>query len=151
MAKIGSTGRQFQLIWRDDPVIKEVSKKTDAHMFAAAQIVERHIKRKFKQRTYGTGTGELFAAIKTRKSKFDGYIVGVFGTPTARWVDSLGARAIFFEFGRAAPGHKSRDTAAGRRARQANKAQPPRPFFRPGLRSARREIQRKLGLKSRVA
>jgi len=144
-----TTGRQWKLIWNADPVIKEVSKKGNAQLYIAAKIVEKHVKRKFKERTYGTGTGELYSAIKTRKSKYDGWIVGVFGRPMAKWEDSLGARAIFFEYGRAGPGHKSRSTAAGKRARQAAKVQPPRPFFRPGLYSARREIQRKLGLKSR--
>ena len=143
------TGRQWKLQWNADPVIKEVKKRGNTALYEAAKIVERHVKRKFKERTYGTGTGELFASMATRKSKYDGWIVGVFGQPTAKWEDSLGARAIFFEFGRAGKGHKSRDTAAGRKARQANKVQPPRPFFRPGLKSAGREIKRKLGLTSR--
>jgi hypothetical protein len=127
--------------WRAKQVAEQTADTVEKQLLPAARIIEKHIKRKFKQRTFGTGTGELFASIDTKKSRFKhgGYIIGVFGQPTARWEDSLGARAIFFEFGRAAPGH----------ARSKVKAQPPRPFMRTGLRAAKSEIRRKLKLRAR--
>lgn len=137
--------------WRSKEVTDKVAGISNRELWPAAEIIHKHIKRKFQQRTYGTGSGELFRSIKEQKSKYKngGYIIGVFGRRTAQWEDSVGARAIFFEFGRAAPGYGSRDTAAGRRARQANKVQPPRPFIRTGLQSAKHEIRRKLKLKVR--
>ena len=133
--------------WNDHYVIRSVSKKTDDELYFAAKIIEKHIKRSLKKQIRlkdrslepRRSTGELHDSIKTRKSKYTGWYVGVIGEPTAEWVDSLGARAIFFEFGTAAPGDA-----------RGEKQQPPRPFFKPGLRNARREIQRKLGLKGRI-
>ena len=128
------------LEWRARQVTKETAKTAEKQLYPAAKIIEKHIKRKFEQRTYGTGSGELERSIGVKRSRFPGggYIIGVFGTPTGRWEDSLGARAIYFEFGRAAPGD-----ARGR------KVQPPRPFMRTGLRSAKGEIWRKLKLRAR--
>ena len=133
--------------WRSKQVADETAKTVDKQLYPAAKIIEKHIKRKFKQRTYGTGTGELERAIAVKKSQFrtsvireggGGYVIGVFGAPTGKWEDSLGARAIYFEFGRAAPGDA-----------RGTKVQPPRPFMRTGLRAAKGEIRRKLKLRAR--
>ena len=127
--------------WAGEDVLETIAKKAEDQLRPAALIIENAIKRKFRERTFGTGTGDLYRAIKTKKSKYHGggWIVGVFDKPTARWEDSLGARAIFFEFGRAAPGQ----------ARSKVKAQPPRPFIRTGLRSAKSAIRRRLKLSTR--
>jgi len=133
--------RQSIVEWNAGKVLNQTEKSVEKELFPAAQIIESAIKRKFRERTFGTGTGELLNSISIKKSKFKGggYIIGVFGTPTAKWEDSLGARAIFFEFGRAAPGQ----------ARSKVKAQPPRPFIRTGLRSAKSAIRRRLKLSTR--
>ena len=134
MAKIGIQK------WRGEADVKEVGRRANKELYPAAQIVEKHVKRKLRERMQKP-PGDMYNAIKVRKSRYHGggYIIGVFDEPTAKWEDSLGARAIFFEFGRAAPGQ----------ARSRDKAQPPRPFFRPALISSRREIRRRLRLRAR--
>jgi hypothetical protein len=133
--------RQGIVEWNAGKVLKQTEKSVEKELFPAAQIIESAIKRKFRERTFGTGAGELLNAIGIRKSRFKGggYIIGVFAQPTAKWEDSVGARAIFFEFGRAAPGQ----------ARSKVKAQPPRSFIRSGLRSAKSAIRRRLKLSTR--
>lgn len=80
----------------------------------AAEAIEKQA-RKFLAAAKGHGDDvpHLEQALKVVKSKAPkkaqwvsgGYTVGVFdAAPPAKWEDSVGARAVFFEYGHAAPG-----------------------------------------------
>jgi len=84
-------------------------------------------------------TGDMKNAIGHEKSKYPGggYIFGVFSSGSGgRWEDSLGARAVFVEYGHAAPG-------GGRgsvRRRDVQKHVAAKPFLRPAIDRIGREL-----------
>jgi hypothetical protein len=107
-----------------------------------AEMVEQTA-RSYLSRAKGHGDDapHLADALKAVKSKFPqgGYIVGVFdSSPPAKWEDSVGARAVFYEYGHAAP-------YAGRgNVKRANiqKATTPKPFLKAALKKRMAAIRR---------
>lgn len=91
-------------------------------------------------------TGQLAGGLKVEKSKFPkgGWLFGVFDKATAKWDDSLGARAWYNEYGHAGPGTHTgkKRTKATRRKAAAGKVVPPRPFMRPALAHIQARVQR---------
>lgn len=116
---------------------EEASKEiAEAIVKDAKNNLNRHIRRTKKSKSRGT----LGAHIQTRKSKFKdgGYLAGVFAKDFRPWEDTLGARAVFVEFGHAAP-YKGRKYVT---RKNIVKHIPPRPFLRPAIRKHKRKVKR---------
>jgi len=106
----------------------------------AAKIGVEQSKRIFQRKTKHTGTGEMEETFFEFKSfyKNGGWVFGV-GNKEGEWEDSPSGRAVFFEYGRSAPGFGRKST--GKPLPVKWRAQPPRPFIRP----ARNAVKRALG------
>jgi hypothetical protein len=78
-------------------------------------------------------SGDLIRALKVKKSKFKngGHIVGVFGSRSDKWENTIGGRAVFVEFGHAKP-----NDARGAKVTEE------KPFFTPAVDIAKREFKR---------
>lgn len=93
-------------------------------------------------------SGETIGAIKIKRSKFKdgGYIVGVFGKESGKWVDSLGGRAVFIEYGHAAPGKGRGGKVLGglltRKKSEVSKSVESKPFFRPAVDAGKKQFKR---------
>jgi len=130
--------------WHQKQVIKASAAAVDAACDEGADLVLADAKRLVPVKT-----GKLRAAIQKRKSKFKdgGYIVGVFDDAAAggRWQDTLGARAVFVEFGHAGPGRgKGTVDPTGVKGKWESGAKvvPPKPFLRPALKKNRTRIRK---------
>ena len=131
--------------WDEAGFIAAVAATVEVAEEEGAAMVEKTA-RNYLSRAEGHGDDapHMAEALKAVKSKYrsGGYIVGVFDpAPPAKWEDSVGARAIFFEFGHAAPytrasnrGHKARD--------MSDKVATPRPFLKAALKANRAKIKR---------
>lgn len=112
-----------------------------------AKALARVARNNFRRLTKNTGTGQTLRDIKAMKSRYSetGWIFGVLGNVdppggTKEWLRSTGARALFFEHGRSAPG-RGRDRKWGLKSDPKSKrAQPPRPFLRPTLNEGKRKF-----------
>lgn len=89
-------------------------------------------------------TGELESSIGIMRQRFDlknevGWLAAVLDEPYSDWEKTLGARAVFLEYGHALPdgGRKP-----GRSRKSIIKSVRPYPFFRPALRSSYRVIHK---------
>ncbi len=123
----------------DDGAIEPAVKLT-------AKAMARLARANFRKLTRGGGTGRLLRDIKAKPSRFDSkvWIYGVLGNVnptggTKAWLQSTGAHALFFEYGRSAAGKGKRK---GQKS-QAIKArpQPPRPFMRQTIREGQRKLE----------
>lgn len=123
----------FRLEWHDKEVIRQVDIAADIATRKGAQVVLRKAKQKVRRLS-----GELAGSIKMQKSTFSGWIIGIFAADKSPWPTSLGARAIFLEFGHAFPGW-GRDYVGRKNVRKQVR---PYPFIRPALRSSKHEINR---------
>ena len=130
--------------WDEAGFIAAVAATVEVAEEAGAEMVEKTA-RNYLSRAKGRGDDvpHMAEALKTVKSKFKdgGYIVGVFDSaPPANWADSVGARAVFYEYGHAAPytraankGHKKRTAA--------ELVTTPKPFLSAALKANRRKIK----------
>ncbi len=90
----------------------------------------------------GKVPGELRDAIKIMPSKYsdDAYVVGVFdNSQGGRWEDTLGARAVFVEYGHAGPG---KGKTKANRWKAGPKVTEPQPFIRKARNAGKRKIPR---------
>ena len=111
-----------------------------------AKAMARLARTNFRKLTRGGGTGKLLRDIRAKPSKFSDtvWLYGVLGSTnpvggTKAWLQSTGAHALFFEYGRSAAGRGKRK---GQKS-QAIKArpQPPRPFMRQTIREGQRKLE----------
>lgn len=124
------------LEWNDKKLIAQVGTVTDRICQEGAEMIAQDMRRGVPVKT-----GELKDTIQVRKSKFKdgGYIAGVFSDDSAKWEETLGARAIFVEYGHASP---SRGRSNVKR-NNITKTVPAKPFIRPALRKNRRKIAKR--------
>ncbi len=171
-------GPEYVITWFDKEEIfqnvgaaKELASKKGAILILKAA---RRNLQSGKSKLSGKSTGKMFKALKIRRSKYaadrggvgtmrgeglegalsarqgSGYLVGIFGTPISPWEDSLGATAMFYEYGRSAPGQGSKAYAraygTGKMGayltRERDRVQRPRPFLRPAVKKYRKAIIR---------
>ena len=106
-----------------------------------AKIGARMARGNFRAQTKNTGTGETLRVIKAEKGKYDDttWIYGVLGDPGAKWTETTGARAHFFEYGRSAPGFGK--DSSGKAMPVSMRPQPPRPFMRPTVSTLQRRLK----------
>lgn len=112
-----------------------------------AKAMARVARNNFRRKTQRLGTGETLRDIRAKKSEYSdtGWIFGVLGESgggrgSTRWTKTTGARALFFEYGRSAPG-RGRDRGLRIKADpRSQRAQPPRPFMRPTISEGRRRL-----------
>lgn len=133
----------MKLDWNSDQLLLAVDAALDDACKDAADDAANTMRRLVSK-----DSGELANAIDARRSEFarGGYVIGIFGTPTTRWEDSLGGRAWFLEYGHAFPGEGQFSAAKKlgvgrskvRRQNLAAKSVAPKPFMRPALRRLRR-------------
>lgn len=124
--------------WHDKKVLNAVAASVREASKEGAKLVLRDAKR----RVPVGKTGELKKSLGIKKSQYKdgGYIIGAFDKVAVggffRWQDSIGARAVFVEYGHAAPGMgKGRQNPAGpgRIWKAGSKVTRPRPFLKPSL------------------
>lgn len=130
--------------WNEAGFIAKVEAAVEDAQEDLAGEVERTA-RSYLSRAKGHGDDapHLAEALEVRKSKFPhgGYIVGVFdSSPPAKWADSVGARAIFYEFGHAAP-YMGRGNV---KRSQISKVTTPKPFLRAALKNRIRAFKRRI-------
>ena len=131
--------------WNEAGFIAAVAATVEVAEEDGAKIVEKTA-RNYLSRAKGHGDDapHMAEALKAVKSKYKsgGHIVGVFDTaPPARWEDSVGARAIFYEFGHAAP--YTRKSNRGHKKRDASElVTTPKPFLKAALKTNRAKIKR---------
>lgn len=118
----------------DDDAIEPATRLTAKH---GARIARNN----FRAQTKHTGTGQTMRDIKAKKGKYDEttWLYGVLGSRTAKWTNSTGARAHFFEYGRSAPGFGK--DSAGKPMPVSMRPQPPRPFMRPTIATMQRQLK----------
>ena len=118
-------------------VIKEYEKSLDVSYKDTAKLGASLAYRYFIGQHQGLGTGEMKGSFQARRSKYGkkgGWIYGTFGSGGGgKWEDSLGGRAVFFEYGRSAPGkgRPARNRGSWKNTGARGDGQPPRPFMRP--------------------
>lgn len=121
--------------WNDKEVLAAAQMKVKAGLRACAEHVE-----KIAERRVHVKSGDLKAAIQVKESQFEngGYLVGVFDQSGKQFKDSLGGRAVFVEYGHAAP-----NMGRGKVKRKSIvKSVPEYPFIRPAVRSMKRISKR---------
>lgn len=123
----------YRLNWKSNQALKRITRKADKAALKGARHVLMGAKRRVRRQS-----GELASAIRLKESRYNGYIVGVFAANTTPWEKSLGARAVFIEFGHAAP-NRGRGNI---RRKNIVKTVSPYPFIRPALRAARSQVLR---------
>ena len=133
--------------WHGKRIEKALNSISEDVSKDVANLVLSEAKKRLSQHDK-TG-GSIRKALGIRKSKFNGYIVGVFGDDSPRnlpkggnvtntWPYTLGGRAHFFEYGRSAPG---KGKGKGRKPQSIEeRPQPPRPFMRPAKKKGEREM-----------
>jgi len=134
MSVIGVT----QLKWNGKAVLEEVQRVcSTANEEGANAVLEKA--KAIRATDIQNISGELDRALRKRRSIFNNtdFIVGVFAEVTPEWEDSLGARAIFVEFGHAAPGMGRGNVKRS----EVVKAVKPHPFLRPALDAAAGKIR----------
>jgi len=131
--------------WDDAGVLMATANVALVALEKSAKRIRARAERNFRRTKQGTG--ELAGHVKVVRSKFPdgGYIVGVFDdSPPSRWEDSVGARAIFFEYGHAAP-YRGR---AYVKRKWVRKITTPKPGLKAAFKTEKRrmwaEIQRSL-------
>jgi len=127
----------YKLEWQPGKIINAAMAAVEVSSEEGAKLVEKDMRR-----FAPVDTGEMRDAIEARASKFKngGWIVGVFEqSPPGKWEDSLGARAVFNEYGHAAPykGRTEKGTKLG-----GAKIVPPRSFIRKALNRNKRRINK---------
>lgn len=147
------------LDWNGPQILRAAQECIDIASKRGAEQVETDMKRycpvlkndeytSFAADSFGFGgyshsgkvPGELRDAIKTIPSKYaDGsYVVGVFDrSASGDWDETLGARAVFVEFGHAGPG-KGKNKASHWKA--GAKVTKPQPFTRKARNAGKRKI-----------
>ena len=113
---------------------------------AAEEIEKRARKYLSAAKGHGDSAPKLEGALKVAKSEYEngGYVVGVFdSSPPAKWEDSVGARAIYYEFGHAAP--YTRAANKGHKKRTVEElVTTPKPFLLEDLKNVSRSFKRKV-------
>jgi len=117
--------------WNDKEVIKAAQMRVDTGLKTGAEHAA-----KIARRRVGVKTGELQSKIEVKKSQYEngGYVMGVFDSSGVDFEDSLGARAVFLEYGHAAPNQGRKSV----KRKSIVKHVEERPFIRPALRSLKR-------------
>lgn len=113
---------------------KEIHTAINKGLKKSAQDLRKEVVQKFISKVSLKSTGELERAIGVRESKYDddgiqNQLVGVFKREQGIWENTVGARAVFFEYGRAYQGDQG-----------GPKYQKPRPFIRPAMRAFKRRM-----------
>lgn len=115
--------------WHDGAVLREVGASVDFATEDGADLVLATARMLSPD-----DTGEMGIALDKKKSKFEdgGWIVGVFDSSIdGKWEDSLGARAVFYEYGHAGPGDA-----------RGPKVTEPKPFLKRSLHINKSRIRR---------
>jgi len=125
----------MEIRWNKSRVIAKVNDVCEKSCERGARIIAGKMRQKVPRRS-----GKLARTIKVKKSKYrnGGYIVGVFHQDSGVWEETLGARAIFVEYGHAAP-YKGRKYV-GRK--NVVKAVARHSFMRPALKGSKQKIKR---------
>jgi HK97 gp10 family phage protein len=121
--------------WNDKELISQVETIAETVCEKGAELIAADMRRKVSVKT-----GKLKKTIKTKKSEYKngGYLAGVFYEDSAVWEETLGARAIFVEYGHAAP-----DLGRGNvKRKDIVKSVPAYPFIRPAFKKNKRKIQK---------
>ena len=115
--------------WNGKRVIAASQMQTDIALYKAAIYAAKVARQKVP-----VDEGDLKSAIDVKKSKFKngGYLMGVFDDSGKSFEDSLGAIAVYVEYGHAAPG----------RGRKGKKVAKEKPFIRPAMKSLKRAQDR---------
>lgn len=130
-----------RIIWKDKEFLQAARAAVETASEKGADLVLRSAQRKVP-----VDTGRLKRSLGKRKSKFrdGGWIVGVFdSTPGGRWRDTMGARAVFVEYGHAGPGMgKGRrgSSGLGRIWKAGSKVAEGKPFLKPALKRNKARI-----------
>lgn len=131
--------------------VKQIVKLFDEGAIApavrlTAKAMARVARANFRKLTRGKGTGKLLRDIKAKPSKFSDkvWLYGVLGNvnPTGgskAWLESTGAHALFFEYGRSAAGKGKRKGQKSQTIKA--RPQPPRPFMRQTIREGQRKLE----------
>ena len=123
----------MSLVWEDKKLVARIKVACEEACREGAEAVAEDMRRKVPRKS-----GELASTIKTRKSKFKdgGWLAGIFHEDNAVWEETMGARAIFVEYGHAAP-YQGRKYAG---KKNVVKYVPAKKFIRPALRANRIKI-----------
>ena len=99
----------------------------------AAKAGEMKAKAGFLRKHKGTGTGQMAKSFSSWKSRYKngGWLFGVKGSSAGPWPETVGGRAVFFEYGRSAPGRGKTKSNRWKSQAVRQRPQPPRPFMRP--------------------
>lgn len=131
---------QSHVDWHQEKFLNAAAAAVNAGSEASADIVLRRALAKVPVKT-----GKLRDALDKRKSKYEGggWLVGVFeDNPVSKWEDSIGARAVFVEYGHAGPGQgKGSEGSDGRRRKKAgNRVTEPQSFLVSSLHGSKSKI-----------
>ena len=114
--------------WNQDKVMDRVIKVVDDATAEGARVIRNEL-----EISIPVLSGDLLKSLKVLPSKYgkvNGYIIGFFSSEKVdKWEKSLSARAVFVEFGHAAP-NMGRDSVA---RKDIVKAVPRHPFVRPSI------------------
>ena len=127
-----------QLVWFQKEAMKEIEKQVSVASREAAEILKKQVRANLQKGgdfpKARRGESGLLGTVKVMKSKYrdEMHMVGVFDDGGGEWEKTMGAQAVFVEFGHAKPGDKG-----------GPKHVPAKPFFRPAIKSAKRKIYNK--------
>ena len=119
----------MKIDWNDKEVLRKVDKAIGVASKKGAELV---LKKSIAAVPVGK-TGDLKKSIKIHKSDRikNSWAVGVFSEMTGKWENSIAARAVFVEYGHAAPGDK-----------RGPKITKPQSFLRTPLRQSKRQLRK---------
>ena len=122
--------------WNDKQVLNAAQVGIHTALKSAANYGASFAKRKVRVRT-----GELRDSIKVKPSNYrnGGYVIGVFDANKVDFEKSKGAKAVYVEYGHAAP---NQGRGSGVKRRDITKSVKPSPFLRPAMRAIKRNTNR---------
>ena len=128
----------FQMMWYGKEAMKEINRKVSIASKDGAEIMAKQVRSNLQKGgnfpKARRGQDGLLGTVKPMKSKYldNMHIVGIFDDSGGEWEKTMGAQAVFVEFGHAKPGDKG-----------GPKHVPAKPFFRPAIKTAKKKIYNK--------